>query len=98
MQKNRSEGMDVSAFFGALRRRVLVIVAAVVVGAGVAYLVSSGQESKYEASAKLLLRGAPANPQGQVFGGELPETAPDREDLVTRNEITAATRRQLARR
>lgn len=95
--RQRSEGMDISAFFGVLRRRILIIAVAVVVAAGGAYVVSKGQEAKYSATTKLLLKGTPPNQARQVFAPPLPATAPDREALVTRGEVLEATERRLAK-
>ena len=63
MQRNRSEGMDISAFFGVIRRRLWIIAITVVVAAGVAYVISNGQENKYSASATLFLQGGSTSSQ-----------------------------------
>lgn len=97
--RQRADGLDISAFFGVLRRRALIIAVVVVAGAAGAYIVSKGQDAKYTASAKLLLTGTSSNASGQAtFGPTIPGTAPDREDLVTRGAVIADTERRLARR
>jgi succinoglycan biosynthesis transport protein ExoP len=95
----RTDGMDISAFFGVLRRRALIIVLAVIAGAVVAYLVSSAQDKKYTATAKLLLKGQAAQQSGGTpdFSPTVPGTAPDRESLVTRGAVLDITRRRLSR-
>ncbi len=87
--------MDLSSFFGVLRRRILIIAVAVVVVAAGAYLVSKGQDEKYEATADLLLEGAG---EGEEFGAPLPEGAADRQALVTRGEVLKRAERTLAQR
>ena len=57
--RQRADGMDISAFAGVLRRRGLIIGAAILAAAGAAYFVSKGQDEKYTGTAKLLLKGAP---------------------------------------
>ncbi len=96
--RHRAEGMDVSAFFGVLRRRVLIVAVAVVAAAGGAYFVSKGQEAKYKATTKLLLKGPPpSSAQQPVYAPPLPQTAPDREALVTRGSVLEESRRRLAK-
>lgn len=97
-----TEGIDVSAFFGVLRRRALIIVAVVLAAAAGAYIVSKGQKAKYTATTKLLLKGTSsntANSGGQpTFGPTIPSTSPDREALVTRGAVLKETQRRLAQR
>ncbi len=88
--------MDVAAFFSVLRRRLLIIAVVIVAGAGGAYLVSKSQDAEYSASTKLLLKGPTEDTTGPDFAPPLPETAPDREALVTRGEVLEESRRRLA--
>ena len=76
--------MNFSGFLGVLRRRLILIVLAIAVGAGGAYLISKGQDEKYEASSKLLLGGSggTGNSNTQAFGAPVPESATDKQALV----------------
>jgi succinoglycan biosynthesis transport protein ExoP len=96
--RQRPEGMDISTFFVTLRRRVLILVAAIAVGAAAAYYISDHQSDKYSASAKLLLQGAPSNTPGAGFSAPLPDSAPDREDLVLGGDVLKRVDRKLAKR
>jgi len=90
--------MDISAFFGVLRRRFLIIAVVVVVASTAAYLVSEGQEPTYEASSQLLLKGTTAGGTETSFAAPLPTTATDREALITRGEVLESAQRRLAKR
>src|SRR3954453_10609126 len=91
--RQQSDGMDISAFFDVLRRRILIIAVTVLAAAGGAYFISKGQDEKYSSSAKLLLQGARADqPGAQGFGPTVPASVPDKESLVTRNQVLARTR------
>ncbi len=94
----RAEGMDISAFFGVLRRRLLIIAVAVVVASGAAYFASKGQDPVYEATSQLLLKGATSGGTESTFAAQLPTTASDREAQVTRGEVLESTQRTLAKR
>src|ERR1700716_225521 len=98
--RQQTAGMDISAFFGVLRRRALIIVAVVIAAAAGAYFVSKGQQSKYTATTKLLLKGTSqsTNPTPNSFGPTIPTSAPDREALITQGAVLRETQRRLAQR
>jgi receptor protein-tyrosine kinase len=100
--RQRAEGMDISAFFGVLRRRILIVAVVVVGAAAGAYFVSKSQDPEYTATTELLLKGTPSgtavSSTGPIFSPPLPAAAPDRESLVTRNEVLDRTERGLAQR
>jgi tyrosine-protein kinase len=96
--RQRAEGMDISTFFATLRRRVLIIVAAVAVGGAAAYYISDQQSDKYSATAKLLLQGSAADRPGAGFSAPLPDSAPDREDLILGGDVLKRVERKLAKR
>lgn len=89
--------MRPSAFFGVVRRRVPIIVVVVVAAAAGAYVVSRGQDTEYTATAKLLLKGPGPGQANSDFSRPVPAAAPDRESLVTRNEVVLRTERRVAR-
>jgi capsular exopolysaccharide synthesis family protein len=90
--------MDISAFFGLLRRRAPIIIVAVLVAAAAAYVISDRQERKYTATAKLLLQGKARGEQGTNYASPLPDTATDRESLVTQGAVVRRTEDSLAKR
>ena len=80
----RREGLDISAFFGFLRRRGLIILLATAVGAVAGYLLSEGKETEYTADATILFRGGNASTQqANNFSPGVPEASQDRIDIVT---------------
>ncbi len=91
--------MNFSSFLGVLRRRGIVIVLAVAVGAGGAYLISKGQDEKYEASTKLLLgsSGSAQSSNTQAFAGPVPDSAPDKVALVRAGPVLDRTEAKLAK-
>jgi succinoglycan biosynthesis transport protein ExoP len=91
----RREGMDISAFFGFLRRRGLIILLAVIVGAIAGYAISKSKADEYTGSATLLLRGNSTNQQQAQFEPGVPDAAQDRESLVTSDPVRARAIRQL---
>jgi uncharacterized protein involved in exopolysaccharide biosynthesis len=62
----RREGMDISAFFGFLRRRGLIILLAVVVGAIAGFAISKSKDKEYTGKATVLLRGNASNQGGRT--------------------------------
>ena len=96
----RGDRTDISALFGVLRRRGFIILVAVIVAGAVGYIYSKGKDTKYEASATLILRGAPpGTPTAPQFGTPTPDTAPDREALILSRRVKSrfikATRSKL---
>lgn len=76
-----------------------MIVLAVVVGAGGAYLISKSQDKKYEGSAKLLLGGS-GNAQSsdtQSFGAPVPDSVEDKQALVRAGPVLDLTEAKLAK-
>src|SRR4051812_41679063 len=95
----RREGMDISAFFGFMRRRGLIVLLAAVVGAVAGYVISNGKEKEYSAKATLLLRGGtPAQQSQNDFSPGVPEAAQDRQALVTSDPAKGRALRRLAPR
>ncbi len=93
---HRREGVDISAFFGLLRRRGLIVVLAVAVGAIAGYVISNSKEDKYVASATLLLRGTNPNQQDDFAPG-VPSSPQDREALIEADPVRERAVRQLSR-
>lgn len=97
--RQRAEGMDISAFFATLRRRALIIAACVAVGALAGYVISNGKEKQYSAKAQLLLTGAASNNvNASPFASPLPASAIDRESLVLRGAVLDRVEKRLAKR
>jgi tyrosine-protein kinase len=99
--RQRAEGMDISAFLGVLRRRVLIIAVAVAAAAIAAYVISEGQPKKYSGTTKLLLQGtgpaASGNPSAPSFSAPLPQSSPDKESIVRQNPVLDRTEAALAK-
>ncbi len=88
--------MDISAFFGFLRRRGLIIVLAVLVGGIAGYAISKSKANAYTGTATLLLRGS-SNAQPQApFAPGVPTAAQDREAVVTSDPVRVRAIRRLA--
>ncbi len=94
----RREGMDISAFFGFLRRRGPIIALAVAVGALAGYVISNGQDERYSAGASVLLEGPPSNQAQDEFSPGVPEASVDREALFTADAVSARAQSELAPR
>ena len=90
-----AEGLDISAFFGFLRRRGLVVALAIIVGALTGYVVSNSKEPTYEATANLLLRGVPSTQPQENFDPGVPESSADRENVVLADAVLARAVRRL---
>jgi capsular exopolysaccharide synthesis family protein len=98
-EDQRSEPVDISVFFGFLRRRGLIVLLAILVGGLVGYATSKAKSDKYEASAKILLRG-PADSTGATTAGNqlepgVPDSPGDREDLATADPVLALAANRL---
>lgn len=93
----RREGADVSAFFGLLRRRGLIVLLATIVGAVAGYVISSGKEDEYKSSATLLLRGVAPSQQSNGFSPGVPDSPEDREALLRSDPVKKLATRRLAR-
>ncbi len=91
-----TNGRDISALLGVLRRRGWIVLMCVVVAAGAAYAYAKQQDPRYEASTNLLLRDPTPGAGAAVFGTPTPNTGPDREDLVLSETIKARAEKALA--
>jgi polysaccharide biosynthesis transport protein len=90
--------MDISAFFGVLRRGALIIIGVAVVAAAAGYFISNRQEAEYSATTALLLQGKAPGEAGAEFSAPNPEEASDRESLVLSGDVLARAQRSLGRR
>jgi capsular exopolysaccharide synthesis family protein len=90
--------VDISAFFGFLRRRGLIVLLAAAVGAVAGYALSKGKDDEYTADATLLLRGGTQNAQGQNnFSPGVPEASQDRIDAIKSDPVEQRAVRRLSR-
>lgn len=94
------EGTDISSFFGIIRRRGLIVLLAVVVGALVGYGLAKSKSDEYTGRSNVQLRESTAEPtQSQVqFAPGVPDSSKDREDLALADGVKSRVQRQLARR
>jgi polysaccharide biosynthesis transport protein len=93
----RTDGMDISAFFGFLRRRGLIILLAVVVGAIAGFAISKSKDKEYTAKATVLLRGSAPNQGGQDnFAPGVAGASADRAALITSDAVRRRAVRRLA--
>jgi tyrosine-protein kinase len=96
--RQRVEGIDISAILGVLRRRLLLIVLTVAIAGAAAYFLSDRQTREYSAAAKLLLQGTVPGQPGSQFSSPLPQGASDRETLVLSPLVEKRVEARLARR
>lgn len=89
--------MDISAFLGVLRRGALIILVTAIATAAVAYLISTGQETKYSAATDLLLEEKVPGQPGTEFSPPSPEEASDRESLVRSGDVVRRAEEILSR-
>ncbi len=94
--RQRREGLDISAFLGFLRRRGLIVLLAAVVGAVAGYALSKGKATEYTAGATLLLRGNSQSNQQNNFSPGVPEASQDRIDAVKSDPVKQRAIKRLA--
>jgi uncharacterized protein involved in exopolysaccharide biosynthesis len=96
----RRESKDISALFGFLRRRGLIVLLAAIVGAVAGYLISSGKSEEYTANSSLLLRGTANTTAGNqavdTFAPGVPEASQDRQALATADPIKQRAIKRLS--
>jgi tyrosine-protein kinase len=93
--KQLSQGTDISALFGVLRRRGLIVLLAVAVGGVVGYALSKGKDPEYTSKANLLLRGpTPAQQQGGLEPG-VPDSPQDRQNIVLSDPVKSRAETRL---
>ena len=96
----RRESKDMSALFGFLRRRGLIVLLAAIVGAVAGYLISSGKSEEYTANASLLLRGTlnttASNQAVDTFAPGVPEASQDRQALATADPVKQRAIKRLS--
>jgi capsular exopolysaccharide synthesis family protein len=90
----RSEGRSMSAFFGFLRQRGLIVLLAIAVGALVGYGISKSKDDEYEADASVQLRG-PNSTQPDEFSPGVPDSPADREALALSDPVRRLAERRL---
>ena len=97
MRQGRQEGLDVSALIGFIRRRGLILLLAVAVGAVAGYAISDSKDPEYSASATLLLRGESTDSGAGVLEPGVPGAPEDRQNLVRSDGVMKIAHRRLQR-